>query len=212
MTTKKRIVKKMNLKALHEPFAQDKVKWRVGSFKKGDKNRAMMLAYIDARDVMDRLDSVVGAHLYKVSYSHVLVGGCVCEISIKIGDDWVSKANGADPSNTEGFKGMMSDAFKRAAVLWGIGRYLYDFETPWVDVDDWGNPTRDAQNMLNSIVRGSSNIPDSEISDEVKAIRLIQTADNLTRLSDIWLTELNKDQRLIESVKIAKDRKKGELS
>jgi hypothetical protein len=32
----------------------------------------------------------------------------------------------------EADKGGISDAFKRAAVKWGIGRYLYDLKSPWV--------------------------------------------------------------------------------
>ena len=38
---------------------------------------------------------------------------------------WISKSDGADDSNIEGAKGGLSDAFKRAAVKFGIGRYLY---------------------------------------------------------------------------------------
>jgi hypothetical protein len=46
--------------------------------------------------------------------------------------EWVWKANGAGNSDVEAEKGACSDAFKRAAVLWGIGRYLYDLDSPWV--------------------------------------------------------------------------------
>ena len=39
--------------------------------------------------------------------------------------EWITKSDGADDSNIEGAKGGISDALKRAAVLFGIGRYLY---------------------------------------------------------------------------------------
>jgi hypothetical protein len=42
--------------------------------------------------------------------------------------------NGAGDSDVEAEKGAISDAFKRAAVKWGIGRYLYDLDSPWVDL------------------------------------------------------------------------------
>ena len=45
--------------ALKEPFDPRIVSWRVGSTSK-DKTKAMALAYIDARDVMKRLDDVMG--------------------------------------------------------------------------------------------------------------------------------------------------------
>jgi hypothetical protein len=36
-------------------------------------------------------------------------------------------------------KGSYSDAFKRAAVKWGVGRYLYALDAPWVDIEKRGN-------------------------------------------------------------------------
>ncbi len=35
-------------------------------------------------------------------------------------------------------KGGISDSFKRAAVLWNVGRYLYDLEPVWVAVEPRG--------------------------------------------------------------------------
>jgi hypothetical protein len=35
-------------------------------------------------------------------------------------------------------KGMMSDALKRAAVRWGVGRYLYELKSPWVAIEARG--------------------------------------------------------------------------
>lgn len=80
---------------------------------------------------MDRLDSVVGQANWQATYSHAL-SKTVCELSIRCGDEWIIKSNGAGDSDIEGEKGALSDAFKRAAVLWGIGRYLYNLDSPWV--------------------------------------------------------------------------------
>jgi len=38
---------------------------------------------------------------------------------------WVTKSDGADDSSIESAKGGISDSLKRAAVQYGIGRYLY---------------------------------------------------------------------------------------
>ena len=35
-------------------------------------------------------------------------------------------------------KGQYSGAFKRAAVLWGVGRYLYDLPNAWVAIQQKG--------------------------------------------------------------------------
>lgn len=115
---------------LTAPIAPERVSWRVGSTT-GDKSKGMALAYIDARDVMQRLDEVCGPAGWQCRYSHAN-GKTVCDIGIKCDTEWVWKADGAGDSDVEKEKGALSDAFKRAAVRWGIGRYLYDLDSPWV--------------------------------------------------------------------------------
>lgn len=112
-------------------FPRESISWRAQSVtKQGDK--AMALAYIDARDVMDRLDVICGPENWQDRYEETPKGRVICTISINIAGDWISKSDGAGDTAVEGDKGGISDAFKRAAVKWGIGRYLYDMPTPWV--------------------------------------------------------------------------------
>ncbi len=97
-------------------------KWRVQESKEHGAN---CVAYIDARDVMDRLDEVVGMGNWQSKYeSHN--GNLYCAIGIKISDSWVWKTDCGSESNIEKEKGEASDALKRAAVQWGIGRFLYN--------------------------------------------------------------------------------------
>jgi hypothetical protein len=110
-------------------FPRDLVSWRCQTVSSTDKGLA--LAYIDARDVMRRLDAVVGPENWSDRYE-VHGPKTICYLSIRIGDEWVVKADGAGDTDVEAEKGSISDAFKRAAVKWGIGRYLYDLDAPWV--------------------------------------------------------------------------------
>ena len=103
--------------ALKRPFKN--VKWRKG-YKNGKD-----LVYIDARDVMDRLDTVFGVDGWQTKYEY-LGGRMICNLSVQFNDTWVTKSDGAGDSNIEGEKGGISDSLKRAAVLLGIGRYLYN--------------------------------------------------------------------------------------
>jgi hypothetical protein len=123
----------MKLADLKRPFLPDLISWRIGSTTK-DKSKGMALAYIDARTVMQRLDEVCGPENWQCDYPHA-GQKTVCRIGIKVGDEWIWKANGAGDSDIEAEKGALSDAFKRAAVLWGIGQYLYDLDSPWVTLD-----------------------------------------------------------------------------
>jgi len=125
--------KPIHLAALKLPFPPDRISWRVGSTSK-DKKKGLALAYIDARDVMQRLDEVCGPENWQCDYPHA-AQKTVCRIGIKFNGEWIWKSNGAGDSDIEAEKGALSDAFKRAAVLWGIGQYLYDLDSPWVALD-----------------------------------------------------------------------------
>lgn len=122
------------LNQLRAHFDAKAVSWRAGSTTQ-DKSKCRALAYVDARDVMNRLDSVFGPAGWTDSYIETAKGVMLCTLSLRIGGEWISKTDGAGETDVEGEKGKISDAFKRAAVKWGIGRYLYDLPTPWVGYD-----------------------------------------------------------------------------
>lgn len=121
---------------LAAPFPADSVRWRIGSTT-GDKKKGMALAYIDSRDVMERLDTVVGPEKWQNKYPHATSKTC-CEIGIKVDGEWIWKSDGAGDTDVEGSKGAFSDAFKRAAVQFGIGRYLYGLGNTWVEIEPAG--------------------------------------------------------------------------
>lgn len=125
---------------LSAPFDADKVSWRVGSTTQA-KDKGMALAYLDARDVMERLDLVCGPAGWQCDYPHAN-GKTVCRIGIKVADEWIWKADGAGDTDVEAEKGALSDSFKRAAVRWGIGRYLYGLSSPWVEIEPMGRSFR----------------------------------------------------------------------
>lgn len=124
MSTEKTIWEK-----LAEPTPREEIKWR-----EGPKGR--MLAYVDARWVMDRLDTVCGPANWQARYDWSDGKRICCSIGIRLfdpehgTDEWIWKANGAGETDIEGEKGAFSDAFKRAAVLFGIARDLYHLQPP----------------------------------------------------------------------------------
>src|SRR5262249_5433521 len=92
-------------------------------------NRAMAIAYIDARAIQDRLDEVLGVENWQDEYTPLDDGSVICKLRLKIGDEWVTKMDVGSPSEQpdggDRLKAAFSDALKRAAVKFGIGRYLY---------------------------------------------------------------------------------------
>jgi len=122
---------------LSEPFPPEAISWRAQQVtQSGDK--ALALAYIKARDVMRRLDAVVGPEGWQDSYVETVKGRVICTLSIRSSDgEWISKSDGAGDTDVEGEKGGLSDAFKRAAVKWGIGRYLYEVAPVYAPCETW---------------------------------------------------------------------------
>ncbi len=140
----------MDLSRLKDPFPKEAVSWRAQSVTR-DGTRAMALAYIDARDVMDRLDDICGPENWQDRYIAHGERMC-CEIGIRIvreftisepdgvpimDAEWIWKADGAGSTDFEGDKGIYSDSFKRAAVRWGIGRYLYSLPAVWCPCESY---------------------------------------------------------------------------
>jgi len=99
-------------------------KWRVQSTNEWGCN---CVAYIDARDVQDRFDEVCSPANWQNKYQ-VVGNSLFCSIGIKIGEEWIWKTDCGTESQIEKQKGQSSDAFKRAAVLWGVGRFLYSIK------------------------------------------------------------------------------------
>jgi hypothetical protein len=132
----------VDLKRLAEPFPAKDIEWRVGQCGKTRDGRAWakVLAYITNRAIMQRLDDVCGPGCWRNEFKEWTVGGqagVLCGISILCDEnphgppDWVTKWDGAENTDIEAIKGGLSGAMKRAAVQWGIGRYLYDLEEGW---------------------------------------------------------------------------------
>ena len=122
----------MELSKLKAPFEAKDIQWRVAQSGLRDGNPwAKVLAYVDNRAIMNRLDEVCGPMNWWNEYLQGPQGGVICGISIRDGDHVVTKWDGADNTNIEEVKGGLSDSMKRAAVQWGIGRYLYDLEEGW---------------------------------------------------------------------------------
>ncbi|WP_348624243.1 Rad52/Rad22 family DNA repair protein [Paenibacillus peoriae] len=125
------------MKALQAPFPPDEIEWRVGSTN-GEKTKGIALAYVTNRAIQNRLDNVFGVFGWKNEYREWKGSSQLCGISVKIDGEWITKWDGADDSNMEAVKGGLSDAMKRAAYQWGIGRYLYKLENVWVKINPAG--------------------------------------------------------------------------
>src|SRR5215472_11423188 len=107
--------------ALAAPFEPEEVKLRVQA--------SRQLHYVTARTVMNRLDEVLGPENWWDDFVP-LEHSVICRLTIRLPDGQIltkSDAGGyagmADPGDDD--KSGFADAFKRAAVKFGVARYLY---------------------------------------------------------------------------------------
>jgi hypothetical protein len=123
-------------RALAAPFAPEEVRFKPAVV---SGNRALALAYVDARAIQDRLDGVLGVLGWQDSYKCLEDGSVVCRLRLRLGEEWITKMDVGSPSEQpdggDRLKAAFSDALKRAAVKFGIGRYLYRLPQQWVDYD-----------------------------------------------------------------------------
>jgi hypothetical protein len=129
----------MNLSELSKPFPAKDIEWRVQSAgTKNGKTWAMVLAYVTNRAIMERLDSVVGPENWKNEYKEWIGDSVLCGLSLKIDGEWITKWDGAEQTDIEAVKGGLSGSMKRAAVQWGIGRYLYNLDATMATILEHG--------------------------------------------------------------------------
>lgn len=148
---------------LTEPFDPEEIKWRVTATstiqtKHGPQKRGQLIAYADQRAYTDRLNSVFGEWGWTRDYdvqvaqnferrtandkSQSAVAAKVVVVSrvtihglgthTGVGEEWADDENAATRAEAQ--------AFKRACACFGLGRYLYDLDKTWVDLDQSSRP------------------------------------------------------------------------
>lgn len=153
---------------LTAPFQLTEVKFKPQSVK---GNRALALAYIDCRVIQDRLDAVIGVENWMDEYEILTDGSVMCRLKLRLNGEWVTKTDVGSPSEQpdsgDRLKAAFSDAMKRAAVKFGIGRYLYRLPAVWCDYDPQkkqfsGTPQLPAWAMPKPKVTATSATPPAE--------------------------------------------------
>ena len=105
--------------------------------KQVNKNGCLLLLYKTARVDMQVLDETFGYDKWCCDYK-MINDVLYCGIGVFLNNQWIWKWDCGIESRGDGEgnekKGQASDAFKRAAVKWGIGRELYSAPFIWVKV------------------------------------------------------------------------------
>lgn len=123
-----------DIKILGAKFDEKTISIKIQSLNKA-KDKAMLVLYLQHTDVYSRLEMVDPAwscetvDLDKSTNDHGTIFFCRMRMTVK----GVSRENVGDGNDP---KSAYSDALKRCAMLFGVGRYLYDTETVWVPYNE----------------------------------------------------------------------------
>jgi hypothetical protein len=138
---------------LRAPVGNAAVSWRQDGkvHAKDGKYFARFVVYIEANIVRDRLDSIVPGEwdltleLLPPMPAYEGGEGTECSFKARLQILGVTRENVGQGKD---YKSAATDAFKRAAVGFGIGSELYDYEQNWVEMDGDGKyakPVEDPQ-------------------------------------------------------------------
>lgn len=153
----------MDLKEIEEklkaPFDKNEIEWRVQQAGKTNDGSiwCMVLAYVDARALQTRLDEVFTPFGWEDSYQ-AIGEDFICTLTVEINGKKVSKQNGASKTQVEGFKGGISNSFKRVCASgFGIGRYLYDLDVIFAETTTEKPSSKDSDWIASSLKDKESN-------------------------------------------------------
>ena len=199
---------------LRAPFDPGDVDFRIQGKANEQTGRAQVVAYVDARAVQDRLDEVVGAGNWSFDWQPLVIEkGEVQVAKGTLALFGVAKADVGTASNFQETLGAVSHCFKRAAVQWGVGRYLYNLHTVWVTVEKSGGRIPDAvlRELRAKLPRPGhvqpphvAIVPEDEAAAEPEAVtdeerwNPLEDLDFKRRCKAIGLGTQNSVQRMVE--------------
>lgn len=128
------------MESLQAEFPVEQLGWKIiNTFESQGHFFAFVAPFVDARAIQDRFDEVFGIDNWQVSYEKWGEKATKCTISVFLNERWISKEDGSEESDYSSVKGGFSNSLKRAAVLWGVGRYLYNVKPTKVELSTCSN-------------------------------------------------------------------------
>lgn len=116
-------------KKLKEPFPLD----QIGFLPKGHSgDQVLAIPYLDSRDLMERLDDVVGAGNWSFDWQPMAAEGVAVKGILTVAGVTRSDVGESGADDDSKWKSAVTDAFKRCAVQFGLGRYLKSLPNIWV--------------------------------------------------------------------------------
>jgi hypothetical protein len=141
------------------------IKWLPKTVVGPNKDKFICIPFLDKNMVTQRLDDVFGIDGWQDKPMLQADGTVFNELSVLINSEWITRGDVGTKSQVEKEKGAATDSLKRAAVKFGIGRYLSELPATFCPakvgsngkhspVDDKGRPLYG--NNLSNYINGQS--------------------------------------------------------
>lgn len=188
------------VKELTRPFSVEEIELKVQATNR-DRTRGLVVPYVDARAVLDRLDEVIGPDGWHDSYE-VLADKAngdtrLVEVKCRLTILGVTKE---DVGEGDSLKAAFSDALKRAAVKFGIGRHLYRSKKVWADLDKNGQILNYDEVKATVLSTDTEERVPPPPSRDVEALKAKALRDIVTTMAKYGLTKEQVRQLAIEYV------------
>src|SRR3954469_17889073 len=146
--------------ALSAPLPPGVISWRQDGrpVTRDGRHIARFVAYVEANTVRERLDAVVpGEWDLTLELLPTISGedgdGTLCSFKARVQILGVIRE---DIGTGRDYKQASTDAFKRAAVRFGVANELYSYEQNWVEVDGDGKYAKPVEDPADAYARRSS--------------------------------------------------------
>lgn len=176
-----------------QPFRPNAVSYKQLTGGKESTGKVLFAGYIDSRDVQERLTEVFGFEGWQSHLNLGPDGSLTCSLAVFTKNGWITRTDLGANDHKDFIvrtKGTASDALKRAAVLFGIGRFLYQIPNIWAKTKSVGGqsvPVDDAGNEI------TPNLP-----DECKPATSATMAALRTAMRGKWKLDTDEGKRHLE--------------
>lgn len=184
------------LDILTENIRPEEIEWRYQSATKNGK--IIVVPYITNRCVMERFDRQFGWAAWQNEIEEIK-DGFLCRITVRLPDgETITKTDGASRTDIEPVKGGISDAMKRCAVQFGLGRNLYTYPKVFIEctdkyIPDWVYP------LLDGLV---SSINDKTFKGgDIVVFKQGQSAPKPAPVANKPITNPVQDPKVLDSIK-----------
>lgn len=169
--------------ALGAPFDPADVDFKPQTMSK-DGTKALAIAFVDPRRYQERLSAVLGAGNWSIEYRPLGDKALIAKLTLNTPDGTVVREDVGefDEKGLAQYPTASAQAFKRACVTLGLGRYLYELPHTWVAVENRRITDSEITRLRNQLPKPAKAKPAAPTVDQKHASAIKRIGELVTKL------------------------------